>query len=268
MRAYGTIGGMSPSASPDHRALSLPEELLLLVHGESGMLCEIEQAELCCAAAELGELALLERVEIVSQGRKRRLLGFDVYSMRGTVRVLDSAPAGPHWADTVLAGLWGLSPEGQRLELGHWLRHRGEEAPLDTHRHELVGRGLLYYQSLGSSRPREQYFPEPSAHRAVVHRVRSALAEETALDAPTLLLMDLVQEGGLFPRLGLRMTGRQRLRYARGVGAVAAVPEALRDASVLLSSAVRSQLHSQRSGTGGGGGGGDGGDGGDGGGGE
>lgn len=53
-----------------------------------------------------------------------------------------------------------------------------------------------------------------------------------------LFLSDLVDDAGLARELGLRLSWQQRKDHARGVGAVSALAEDLRDTSTVLSGAI------------------------------
>ncbi|TDD14077.1 GOLPH3/VPS74 family protein [Nonomuraea diastatica] len=229
--------------------LPLPGEFLLLAHRESGRVRDSEQAAYGCAAAELGELALRRRLRV--RVRKSKLFGFDVYRAGGTIELLDTRRTGLGWADDVLGALQSGSG------LHGWLRHR-RRAAFTLHRDALIGQGLLRHQP-GRLLAGVRHHPDPLARGSLIAHLRAVYDQRTPLDEHLLFLSDLVDSAGFAGEFGLRLSWQQRKDRARGVGAVLAFPEGLRDTSTALSGAIPSP----RSGVGGDGGGdGGGGDGG------
>ncbi|MGI5121967.1 GOLPH3/VPS74 family protein [Marinactinospora thermotolerans] len=252
----------SPMPMPAPPQLSLPEEFLLLSHHRHGDVHDPHQTAIGCAAAELGELALRRRLRVAPQ-RKGRLFGFEVYFTTGRtlgrIHLLDLAPTGLAWADGLLAELERLAASSRNgpIRLRTWLRQRGGEA-LRLHRRVLVERNLLFHHPGFVPGEDGHHYPDVAVRAMLVSRLRAATGERIPLDERTLLLLDLVDEAELNEDLGLSLSTRQRLDRARGVGAVTALPEDVRDTSTVLSMSIPSR---KRSGAGGG-------DGGDGGGGE
>ncbi|WP_157244941.1 GPP34 family phosphoprotein [Nonomuraea typhae] len=212
------------------RHLSLPEEFLLLAHRESGKVRDRDQTAYGCAAAELGELALRRRL-LVRAG-KSRAFGFEVYRGNGRIQLLDTSPTGLDWADGVLTAL----EAGQGLN--RWLRRRRRTA-LSLHRDALAERRLLARQP-GGFLSRERHYPDLPARGLLLSQLRDVYEERRPLDEHMLFLSDLVDGAELRGDLHLRLTWRQRRERARGVGAVEALPEELRDTSTVLGAAIPS----------------------------
>ena len=213
--------------------LSLPEEFTLLSYGENGRVPSSAQTAAGCAAAELGELALRGRLLI--RPRKTRKLGLEIYQMRGEIELRPNTPGtGLTWADDLLAALHTrtttLTP--RPLTVTRWLRGRGREA-LALHTTALTERGVLRHRP-GTLLTRTRHYPDPALRAVLLNGVRAVRAEQVPLDEHMLFLCDLLDGAGLTEDFGLTLTRPQRLERARGIGAVAAFPEALRDTSTVL----------------------------------
>lgn len=212
--------------------LSLPEEFLLLCHIESGEVLDAEQARIGCAVAELGELALRRRLQAVPD-KKFKVFGIDAYWRSGRIRLLDTTPTGLAWADGILAELERrTTAEGESLDLREWLLLRGEDAFLH-HRSALLDRTVLLHDHSG-----ELHYADAALRNAFIARLRAVVAEQAPLDEHMLFLWDLVDASDVAEHLGLRLRPRQRLDRAKGSGAVAALPEDVRDTSTVLSFAI------------------------------
>ncbi|MBV2366458.1 GPP34 family phosphoprotein [Streptomonospora nanhaiensis] len=234
--------GSVPMAAPPQ--LSLPEEFLLLVHDRYGGVHDLHQAAVACAAAELGELALRRRLRVVPQ-KKVRLFGLDAYltagGSPGRIHLLDTTPTGLAWADGVLAELARLAAaEGGPVRLRTWLRQRGDDA-LPVHRQALIARAVLFHSPGATSEDDERHYPDVAVRNSLISRLKAVAEERVAMDECTMLMLDLVEAAGLNKEFGLVLTPRQRLDYARGTGAVAALPVDLKDTSTLLSMMVPSR---------------------------
>ncbi|MEU1729814.1 GPP34 family phosphoprotein [Streptosporangium sp. NPDC020145] len=210
--------------------LSLPGEFLLLAHQKSGRVRDSEQVAYGCAAAELGELALRRRLRV--RVRKSELFGFEVYRLSGMIELLDTGRTGLGWADDLLDALQSGS------EMHKWLRHR-RRAALTLHRDALIELGLLRHRP-GRFLAGERHHPDPSARGSLIARLRAVYDQRAPLDERLLFLSDLVDGAGLAGELGLRLSWQQRKDRARGVGAVLAFPEDLRDTSTVLGGAIPS----------------------------
>ncbi|MEV0082792.1 GPP34 family phosphoprotein [Saccharopolyspora sp. NPDC050642] len=217
--------------------LSLPEEFVVLAHHGNGTVHDASQVVAGCAAAELAELAVRRRLLV--RIRKSKKFGFDVYfPSDAAIRLLDASRTGLGWADALLAELaQGSAAEGGSVRLRRWVRRRGRAA-LALHRFALVERGLLRHEpgkGLAGIFCGERHCPDPAARGVLLAAVQSAIGQDR-YDERMLLLCGLAQSADL--ELEVRPTVRQRLDHGRGIGAVAAFPEELRDTSVALDSAV------------------------------
>lgn len=266
----GRDGAVSDSTVPMSAPpqLSLPEEFLLLSYHRYGDVHDREQTAVGCAAAELGELALRRRLRVTP--RKSKVFGFEFYSLSGKIQVLDLAPTGLAWADDLLAELErlaasrrrhtasGVAPTGSQrkpIRLHKWLRLRGHDALL-LHTKALTERSVLFHSPGFRPGDEERHYPDVAVRNALISRLWAVTNERVPMDEHMLLLLELVGSARLNQDLGLTLSMRQRLDRARGIGAVAALPEDMRDTSTVLSMSIPSR---NRGGVGGGSGGGDGG---------
>lgn len=222
--------------------LSLPEEFLVLSHHPHGGVHDIRQTAVGCAVAELGELALLRRLLVVP--KKKRLFGFEVYFTSGRIHLLDLTPTGLAWADGLLAELGSLAASRSKpIRLPTWLRQRGSNA-LYLHRQALIERGVLF-----PSEDHELHYPNPSVRDVLISWLRAVADEHFFMDERMLFLSDLVEKAELNEDFWAAWSMRRRLDRGRGTGALAVLPEEMRDTSTALSSSI----FSRRSGVGAGG---------------
>jgi len=217
--------------------LSLPEEFALLSLTDTGKTLDATQAAVGCAAAELGELAM--RGKVVIDVHKQKIAGFDVYRTGAEeVRVVDATSTGLGWADEVLVKLGAHAAEHGKIMLRRWLRRRREAFAL--HRNALVQRGRLRRESgRRLFRVVDRYLPDATRGYLIadLRAARGGLPE----DPHMLLLTDLVVGSGLSRDLGITYNRQHRLDRGRGIQpgrAVPAPPQALLDASAVLSAAV------------------------------
>lgn len=225
--------------------MSLPEEFLLLSYTRHGNIHDHARSVAGCAAAELGELALRRRIRVAPR-HKINLFGLQCYISSGKIHVLDLTPTGLAWADDLLAELGRLATPKDRttsapapsrpIALHKWLRRRDDRAFL-LHREAMIERNLLYRPG-SPSEDEERHYPDIAVRNLLIDRLQAVTSGKAPMDEHTLFLLDLVGEAGLNDQLGLTLSIRQRLDYARGVGAVAAVPEDMRDTSTLLSGSI------------------------------
>ncbi|MEV0702898.1 GPP34 family phosphoprotein [Saccharopolyspora sp. NPDC050389] len=217
--------------------LSLPEEFVLLSYRDGGTVHDSSQVAAGCAAAELGELAL--RRKLLVRIRKGKKFGFDVYfPSDARIQLLDASPTGLGWVDELLAELAqrGAAEVGGNVRLRRWVRQR--RVALALHRAALVERDLLRHEpgkDLAGIFRGERHYPDYAARGMLLAAIQSAIGQDR-YDEHMLLLCGLAQAADL--ELGNRLTMRQRLDQGRGIGAVASVPEELRDTSVALDSTV------------------------------
>ncbi|MEV0056400.1 GPP34 family phosphoprotein [Saccharopolyspora shandongensis] len=176
---------------------------------------------------------------LLARIRKTKKFGFDVYfPSDAAIQLLDALPTGLGWADALLAELaQGSAADGGSVRLRHWVRRRGRTA-LALHRSALVERGLLRRdpgKGFAGIFRGERHRPDLAARGVLLAAVQSAIGLDR-YDERMPLLCDLAQSADL--ELGVRPTVRQSLDRGRGIGAVAAFPEELRDTGVALGSAV------------------------------
>jgi hypothetical protein len=225
-------------ALPQRRPLSLPEDFVLLMLTDSGKVRDSRQARYGCAAAELGELALRGKL-LVQRPRNFTAFGLRGYAGIPRIQVLDTGRTGLPWADDVLAELQRRSvSEPRGVSLVPWLGQRRDAFPL--HRAALVERGLVRHKPNRHSGlfrvfGREQFYPDPMAHQALIDTVRAAIGGQRPIDEPTLFRLDFVKQVS-----DVGWTFRQRLDSNRGLGLWASLPESLRFTSSTLAFQARS----------------------------
>jgi hypothetical protein len=220
------------------RPLSLPEEWVLLSLKESGKTRDPGCAVVGCAAAELGELAL--RQKLLVRSRKFNTFGFHGYRpYPAEIQLLDTSRTGLPWADELLADLELRRASGQgRLPLKPWLRQRRRQA-FTLHRNALAERGALRHTPGARFVPfrifkPERHYPDPAVRNALITEMRAVGSGQSRLDERALFLSDLVGSSELYKDLGVTLKMPHRLDRARGTGTVAYVPEDLRDTSAVL----------------------------------
>lgn len=207
---------------------SLPEEFLLLSHLDSGEVPNLGRISAGCAAAELGELALQGRLRVVPR-KKSKLFGFFLYSGPGTIRLLDAAPTGLAWADDLLTELEvRTAAKGGPISLYKWIGSRRSEA-FSLHRAALTDRGVLRH-----SEQADRDYPDAALRNTLIRQLQAANSELAPMDEHMLLLRETVCGAGLYLHLELTTSIRQRLDQARGIGATAVIPEAIRDTGTML----------------------------------
>ncbi|MFR9730523.1 GOLPH3/VPS74 family protein [Saccharopolyspora sp. MS10] len=182
--------------------VTLPDELALLLHRADGRPAP-GRPDLLIAAAELGELALRDRVELT-----------------GTrVAVLDPRGTGIDWADELLGLLVRRAgPRGRPVELTGLLTRR--LGRFRAHRELLVRQGALRrepYRLLGFI-PDDRFHPVPPAREALVERVRAG-GRRAPEDVRTVVLCALVHVAGIARSLGCDRDERAALAsLAKGEG--------------------------------------------------
>ncbi|QUG99553.1 GPP34 family phosphoprotein [Saccharopolyspora erythraea] len=222
---------------PSH-PLALPEEFLLLAHRESGKVRESARVAAGCAAAELGDLALRGRL-LVRVGHASLLSSRLFWPEPTEIELLAVESTGLAWADNVLAELLQWIEAGP-VSLNRWVRrHKGA---FQYHRAALVGRGLLRPgPGTGLSRllGRQHHYPDQALRHRLIAELRATTTGRRVLDERLLFLSDLMAAVGLHDELGIGKWGfPHRMNPDRGIGVVTFRPEAMRDTSYALASAV------------------------------
>ncbi|GAA0507637.1 hypothetical protein GCM10011581_20590 [Saccharopolyspora subtropica] len=177
--------------------LSLPDEIALLMHKDNGTYYVSANPNTAAAAAEIGELALRDRVEV-----------------RGTaVRLLDAGWSGLPWMDRLLAELQQRAgPDNQPVDLTWWLP--GRTSAFQVHRQVLVEQGLLrreHRKFLGVL-PDDRYYPDRATRDQLVAELRELAAGTRPVDGRLALLSALTVRSGLAYMLDLNRAERAELR--------------------------------------------------------
>ncbi|WP_190819925.1 GOLPH3/VPS74 family protein [Saccharopolyspora pogona] len=189
----GQTGLVAEFANP----LALPDELALLMCKDNGTYYVSANPNTATAAAEIGELALRDRVELAGRA----------------VRLVDTASSGLPWMDRSLADLQQRAGRANRpVELSGWLQ--GRTGAFATHRMVLVEHGLLrreHRKFLGVL-PDDRYYPERAARGALLTELREVAVDERPVDGRLALLTALVYRSGLLYLLGFDRAQRTRLK--------------------------------------------------------
>lgn len=183
--AGGTLARMSVFEEPP--PVTLPDEFVLLLHRADGG-HRAGQADLLTSVAELGELALRDRVEVAA---------------RTKLTVLDPRATGIGWADELLGRLVRKAgPKNKPVELTGVLPHR--IGRFREHRALLAEQGVLRHRRrrLLGFIPDDLYFPVEPVRAALVAEVRDAARLRRPLDGRLAVLCALVRAAGLGPALG------------------------------------------------------------------
>jgi Golgi phosphoprotein 3 GPP34 len=186
-------GPVSEFANP----LALPDEFALLLHKDNGSYYVSANPNSATAAAEIGELALRGRVELVGTA----------------VRLLDDGSSGLPWMDRLLADFHQRARrENHPIELSWWLPGRSDA--FATHRSVLVEHGLLRRErrKLLGLLPDDRYYPDLAVRGALLTELREVAADERQVDGRLALLSALVYRSGLIYVLGFDRAQRVRLK--------------------------------------------------------
>jgi hypothetical protein len=226
-----------PGSAP--RALTLPEEIALLLHKPNGTIYASRNPGTTTVAAEIGELALRHRVDI----------------QKSKMHLLDASPSGVAWIDELVAALRKKSgPKEKPVALSSWLKSR--LSALKTHRVALVEYGLLHHQRqkfLGLF-PDHRYIPDAIVRDSIISEIGQVARVERPIDNRLALLSGLVHSSGLVSVLGFEKPERSMLKsIAKGEGLSGAVDEVIAATSVAMSASI---VAASSAGDGGGGGGG------------
>ncbi|MCI2418949.1 GPP34 family phosphoprotein [Saccharopolyspora sp. K220] len=162
--------------------LTLPDEFALLLHKDNGSCYVGANPNTATAAAEIGELALRDRIELDGTA----------------VRLVDAGWSGLPWMDRLLAEFQQWSGRDNRpIELAWWLPCR--TGAFLTHRSVLVEQGLLRHERrkfLGVL-PDDRYHPDPTTRAALLAELREVAGDARQVDARLALLAALVHHSGL-----------------------------------------------------------------------
>ena len=189
----GDVGmGHVPRCQPGRMdEMTLPEEFVLLLQGESGW---YQLAQDNTDLAELGELLLRGRVELV--GKK--------------IQVLDASPSGIGWLDEFMAQLRKKAGPTNRPVHASLLYPRQQRK---VHRAALAERGLMRQeQETALFIPYTKYFPDTGTRQALLDEIREAARGEREPDKRLVLLAALVSTVGLTWALGLDRAERKGLK--------------------------------------------------------
>ncbi|WP_243790461.1 GPP34 family phosphoprotein [Saccharopolyspora gloriosae] len=167
--------------------VTLPDEFVLLLHRADGG-HRAGQADLLTSVAELGELALRDRVEVAA---------------RTKLTVLDPRATGIDWADELLGRLVRKAgPKNKPVELTGLLPRR--IGRFREHRELLTAQGLLRHQrrKLLGFIPDDLYFPVEPVREALVAEVREVARRRRPVDGRCAVLCALAHSAGIGPALG------------------------------------------------------------------
>lgn len=176
-------------------SLTLPGAFVLLMQKPNGSKYHNSMAPPVVAAAELGELALRERVALEDK----------------KIHLRDTSPSGTEWVDHVLAELDKKTNHGNKpLGVHRWVSLRGNSI-LRKHRDVLVGRELLDHEQdsvLGV--PRNRYVPHAATRDGILDEMHRATREERC-DDRLALLCSLVHASTAASSLGFDRQERAKL---------------------------------------------------------
>ncbi|GAA2816290.1 GOLPH3/VPS74 family protein [Saccharopolyspora taberi] len=174
-------------------ALTLPEQFVLLLYKDNGSYRAMADHT---GAAELGELVLRGRVELV--GKK--------------IRLVDSSATGTGWVDEVTAWLKDRSgPKEKPVDAPRFIQRRKSRK---THVATLVERGVLREEKktfLGFI-PGDKHYPDHATRQALLDELHRVAREEREPDERLALLAALVHATGLSGPLGFDRAERKRLK--------------------------------------------------------
>ncbi|MER7010561.1 GPP34 family phosphoprotein [Saccharopolyspora sp. NPDC000359] len=174
--------------------LSLPEEFLLLSHLDTGKVSHEHATSHGCAAAELGELLIRDKIGIWHH--ERRFFGLTVQLGSGKIDVRDSGSTGLRWAEDVLNALVRQqAARSKPVSVPSWVRRRSSEA-LHRHRSGLIARGLMLHAPTSRWKP-DRYFPHRPAREALLAELHAAITGRRPHDGRTYVLSELATANGL-----------------------------------------------------------------------
>ncbi|NHD16283.1 MULTISPECIES: GPP34 family phosphoprotein [unclassified Actinopolyspora] len=193
--------------SPGVSDLSLPAELVLLLHKTNGRPFASVDAHTVVAVAEVAELVLRGRVEL--RGRRPR---------SSRVVLLDRSPTGVDWLDRDLELLvFWMSSRSASISLRTWFSLR--RLAFTEHRSRLHAAGHFEHRRdrvLGLW-SHERYVPSERERGARLEKLLRVARGESHVDDRTLLFVALSYFSGLSLALSVEQSLRERLgSIARG----------------------------------------------------
>lgn len=206
------------------RNLSLPGELVLLLHKGDGA-AHTMRADLVTAAAEIGELALRERVEPAGKTK---------------VQLLNAQPIGIPWLDEVLDSLAGKAgPKDKPVQLTSWLPRRRKA--FRQHRDLLVEAGLVRQEkgrALGVL-PVDRFYPDEAVRGELIAGVRQAAQGTRPVDGGLAIRCALVHVAGIAKSLGCDRAEVKALKeISKGNGLSEAVKRVIDASTAVVVSAA------------------------------
>lgn len=228
-------------SEPESRGIALPGEVALLLHKPNGSYYATANPNIAVAAAEIGELALRNRISI----ERKHLL------------VLDPSPSGLPWFDELVAELRRKSgPKEKPVNLANWLSRRTRA--FKTHQALLAECGLLVRTTnkfLGFI-PYDRHFVHEPTHGSLLNELAQVARAQRPVDNRLALITAVVHAGGLDRALGFGRDERRMMKsIARGESLGGAVEAAVAAASAAITVAAAGAAAAGGGGDGGGGGG-------------
>ncbi|SDP81506.1 Golgi phosphoprotein 3 (GPP34) [Actinopolyspora xinjiangensis] len=224
-----------------HLSLSLPDQIVLLLHGPTGRPFVGVNRNVVTPAAEAAELVMHGRAQLSR-------------TAFGTVKIglLDRTPIGVEALDRPLSTLVGRTGHTPKpISLYSWMTQR--RTAFEEHRWSLNGRGYLQYRPdkmLGFI-PYDRYLPHNAARQTLIGEFTQLARGERELNDRLALLVAIAYPSGLYRQFVSDRGQSRRLKHiAKGHLLEGAVSAAVAATGAAIAGAV---------GGGGGDGGGDGG---------
>ncbi|SDJ86726.1 Golgi phosphoprotein 3 (GPP34) [Actinopolyspora mzabensis] len=213
-----------------HLSLSLPAQIVLLLHGPDGRQHHGVNHQVLTPAAELAELVLYGRAEL-----NRSALG------GVKIGLLDSTPVGFEPLERPLSALAGrIEGKGKPLPFHTWLSER--RGAFREQRWALRQQGYLEYEpeKLLGFIPRDRYRPHGPLQQELIGELGQLARGERSPDDRLALLVAIVHPAGLPRRLlGFdRSQGRRLKHIAKGQDLEGAVSAAVAATGAAIGAAV------------------------------
>jgi len=178
-------------------SLTVPGAFVLLLQKPNGARYRNSMAPPIVAAAEVGELALRERVSLEDK----------------KIHLLDASPVGVPWMDEALAKIDAKTGGGSKPHgVFRWVSLRGNGI-IRKHREVLGQRQVLepVRETLLGVVPRNRYVPDEATRDGVLDELRRA-ARGGEVDDRLAVLCSLVHASNAAPSLGFDKQQRARLK--------------------------------------------------------